>query len=67
MSDGFETLVYAEAIARNGTVLGRTATTDVVLPSAWSTIDDWVDYRGMEVSHGHESFGSARWKNELKT
>ncbi len=67
MSDGFETLVYAEAVAKNGTVLGRTSTGNVALPPEWAIFGDLVELHGMEESPVHKSFGFASWKKELKT
>lgn len=54
LSDGFEGMVYAEAVARNGTVIGRSEAVRAELPREWEAIIDSADHDSR-----HSSWSSA--------
>ncbi|KAK4969785.1 hypothetical protein LTR42_009057 [Elasticomyces elasticus] len=42
-SDGYQRLVYAEAVAKNGTVLGKTKAERVSLPRSWASFQTSIE------------------------
>lgn len=62
-SDGFHTAAYAEAVAEDGTTLGRTATQELKLPEGWTQQgeDSVVDFPSL--TNKEDEFVSA--KDEL--